>query len=155
MSTSATIGDIASVATAVGVFLGVLGLRHGRLQTRQEFEETFVQRYWNIMDRLSLGAQLGETATTLSEDDRKALLAYIVLSEDEAQLREDGWITRRTWRIWASGMADQFRQWPFSEAWQQAQAWRPDRFRCLQEVMKDPEFDPCQIWGPRQWIRGL
>ena len=52
-------------AAVIGVFAAVLQLRELSNQRRRDFENLFVQRYWKIMDDLSLEAI--ECTTLLTE----------------------------------------------------------------------------------------
>jgi hypothetical protein len=56
------IQDIATIVTAVGVFVAVLGLRAAQRQRMRQFETLYVQRYWSLMDGLSLDVLRGKTA---------------------------------------------------------------------------------------------
>lgn len=51
--------DIASVATAIGIFVAVFAVRAANLQRRRQFETVYVQRYWALIDKLSLEALNG------------------------------------------------------------------------------------------------
>lgn len=53
------VGDIALIVTAVGVVGGVLGLRQSYRERLRQFESRYVERYWQILDRLSLDALSG------------------------------------------------------------------------------------------------
>ena len=52
------------------------------------FEDFYVKRYWDLMDRLSLDALRGRgSGDPLNDNDEKAVLAYMLLCEDELDLR--------------------------------------------------------------------
>jgi hypothetical protein len=136
--------EIAWVATAVGVILVARSIRVANLQRRRQFETIFVQRYWALIDQLSLDAQKGRqpplvevddlTATPwhsqIKETDRRVVRSYLRLCEDELELRQEGWISRETWAIWQTGIAAQLERWPFKPIWcevdQQTCPARPD-----------------------------
>ncbi|MFI0404328.1 hypothetical protein [Actinomadura sp. 3N508] len=113
------IASIAATVTAVGVFLAVVGLRQSQRQRIRVFEDFYVKRYWDIMDHFSLDILYGRATSPLSENDGKAIFAYLLLCEDELDLRESGWISDATWRIWADGMRTQLGRSPFKDIWQE------------------------------------
>jgi hypothetical protein len=111
--------DLVATVTMVGVLAAVLQLGSLRKERRRAFEESFVQRYWKIMDDLSLAALKGtpppEAAVT--PGDEKAVIAFLRLSEDELDLRARGWISAGTWVLWWEGIRNQLHRWPFDEVW--------------------------------------
>jgi hypothetical protein len=111
------IGDIASIATAVGVLAAVAALRQAQRQRLRQFEDTYVARYWNLMDRLSLSVLRADGHGPPDEHDERVIRAYFQLCEDELELRKTGWISDATWRIWADGIRWQMQPWPFDELW--------------------------------------
>ncbi|GAA1866460.1 hypothetical protein GCM10009772_47340 [Pseudonocardia alni subsp. carboxydivorans] len=135
--------DVGTIATAVGVLLAVLSLRAARLQRRRQFETIYVQRYWTLMDGLTADALAGRRTDTVSPQDEKAALAYLRLSEDQLELRREGWISHETWEIWSAGIKAQLdRRWPFDVVWQKvAEANRdagPDaEYQLLRKFMND------------------
>jgi len=81
-----------------------------------------VQRYWKIIDDLSLEAVecTKPDGGVVSTTDRKAVIAFLNLSEDELDLREaQRWISANSWELWRSGMAARLRRWPFDQVWAQ------------------------------------
>ena len=53
----------------------------------------------------------------VSSSARKAVIAFLRLSEDELDLRAKDWIGADTWKLWRDGMATQLRRWPFDVVW--------------------------------------
>jgi hypothetical protein len=51
-----TVEAIATCVTAIGVMIALFGLRASQRQRLREFESFYVQRYWALMDGLSLPA---------------------------------------------------------------------------------------------------
>ena len=121
------IQDIAGLATAFAavIALGALvyaakSLGELKRQRDRQFETIFVERYWSLMDRLSLAAIKGCAQSSVDPDDEKVALQYFRLSEDELELRRDGWISDQTWAVWHEGMQAQMKRWPFCAVWEQA-----------------------------------
>jgi hypothetical protein len=63
--------DIALFITAIGVLGVVVGLRQSYLERLQQFEEKYVERYWKILDRLSLDALRPDSASKRVTRSRK------------------------------------------------------------------------------------
>lgn len=87
-----------------GSHIRALSIRASQRQRLRQFEGFYVQRYWALMDKLSLDALRGIPLETVRTSDQKAVRAYIRLCEDECELRVKGWIADATWSIWAEGM---------------------------------------------------
>jgi len=93
----------------------------------------YVQRYWKILDDLSLDSLRGSSTDKISEADEKAIRSYILLCEDELELRKEGYIADSTYKLWADGMLSQLKQPMFQRVWQriQKEAAEPDTFPYL------------------------
>lgn len=88
------IGDIASIATAVGVFIAMYQLFLSRQQAQAVFEQTFVSRFWGIED--------DRLRATESEDVNRR--RYLRLCEDQYEHARLGQLSKRTWDIWHEGI---------------------------------------------------
>lgn len=111
------LGDIASLATAVGLFIAIWQLRQQQALARSQFEEGMVARYWNILDRLSVEARLGHVAA-LTEEDRRAAHSYFKLSDEEIYLaRARKKIRKETWATWRGGIIETMKREPFLSEW--------------------------------------
>lgn len=87
---------------AGGVVLGVFGLRQNRKLRIMNFEDRFEQRYWQLMERLSLAALQGETQAdhgACGGPDEKVMRSYFRLCESELNVRAAGWVTDNTWHL--------------------------------------------------------
>jgi len=51
----------------------------------------------------------------LSERDNKSIRSYILLCEDELEMRKNGYVSDNTYDLWADGIKGQFRQRMFKE----------------------------------------
>jgi hypothetical protein len=76
-----------------------------------------VERYWGILDKLSLDALSGSSPENIIVDDNKAIRGYILLCEYELEMRENGYIADSTYKLWADGIQSQFEQPIFKEIW--------------------------------------
>ncbi len=115
------ISDIALFVTAIGVLGVVFGLRQSYLERLQHFEWKYVDRYWQILDRLSLDVLKGIRPGPMSVTDNESTRCYILLCEDELEMRGNGYISDQTYDLWADGIRTQFQQSPFKEIWMQVQ----------------------------------
>jgi hypothetical protein len=157
-----------AVAALVISVLGIIGLLTGLRQTYlarlRQFEEKYVERYWAILDGLSLPA-LSLTDQVVDEDDEKVIRKYIFLCEDELQVRSAGYISDSSYREWADGMLSQFRQPMFAEIWGKAKKeWDADErraafpFKHLDHLLDKDDIDdgdPNKMHLPARAFRGL
>jgi len=104
------------IVAVVGVTGLLFSLRQANLARLRQFEGKYVDRYWSILDSLSLGA-LSISDHSPGPDDEEAIRRYIFLCEDELQMRKSGYISDATYYEWADGIVDQFRQPMFKDVW--------------------------------------
>ncbi|MDI5975993.1 hypothetical protein [Amycolatopsis magusensis] len=94
---------VTSTVMIASLIVAALSVRAAKRQRLRQFETVYVQRYWALMDRLSLDALRGEPVGDLVDDDQRAVRAYLRLCEDQLDLRRRGWLSASTWLIWAEG----------------------------------------------------
>lgn len=151
------VADVALIVTAVGVFAAVFGLRQSNRERLRQFEAMYVQRYWSILDDLSLQVMEGTAGYSPSEADLKAIRAYMFLCEDELEMRGRGYIADTTYKMWAVAIADQFKQPIFGAVWKQVQHEEAFPYANLRALCSQPEsYDPlAEVGYVRRWARGL
>jgi hypothetical protein len=156
------VSSIALVVTAIGVLGVMFGLRQNYRERLRQFEEMYVERYWKILDQLSLDALRASCPAEVGHDDEKAIRNYILLCEDELQLRRSGYISDGTYKVWAQAIHDQLSQPMFKKIWAQVEEEaKEDRtfpYEYLRRFLngKGPEaVDPLAMSLPRRWLRGL
>jgi len=151
------VSDIALIVTAVGVIGGVLGLRQSYRERLRQFESRYVERYWQILDRLSLEALSGSCPDIIAECDNSAIRSYFFLCEDELEMRANGYIADRTYELWAEGIVSQLKQPIFAKVWEQVSEERKEHevfpFANLNRLL-DTGDDPLAIGICRRWLRG-
>lgn len=140
----------------------MFGLRQNYHERLRQFEEMYVERYWKILDQLSLDALRASGPAEVGPEDEKAIRNYIFLCEDELQLRGGGYISDGTYNVWAQAIRDQLSQPMFKKIWAQVEEEaKEDRafpYEYLRRFMdgKDTEaVDPLAMSFPRRWLRGL
>lgn len=150
------ITDIALVVTAVGVLAAVFGLRQSNRERLRQFEAMYVQRYWSILDQLSLDALNNSSSDSIDDGDRKAIRAYFFLCEDELEMRGRGYIADSTYEIWAKATVAQLKQPMFQAVWEQVVKEATFPYEHLKDLLSEPEsYDPLTAGFLRRWLRGL
>jgi hypothetical protein len=101
----AIIGVIASVATAVGVFLAFRQLRLTKQQAITSFEDTISREYRELTTSIPTKALLGkELSDTEHEKALDGFYHYIDLSNEQIFLRQRGRVSLETWEFWRDGI---------------------------------------------------
>jgi hypothetical protein len=150
------LADIALVVTAVGVVAAVFGLRQSNRERLRQFEAMYVQRYWSILDQLSLDVLAGSAADAASDADMKAIRAYLFLCEDELEMRGRGYVADTTIRIWADAAVAQLQLPAFQEVWEQVLKEASFPYEHLRALCSQPgSYDPLTVGFMRRWARGL
>jgi hypothetical protein len=150
------------IAAAAVAFAG-LAFRASLQQRLRQFEGMYIQRYWSLMDRLSLPATRGDIHLQIEDSDEKVIRAYFRLCEDQLELRQNGWISDRSWRIWSAGITAQLHEPLFNHLWRKVDAEAkarvpegvPPRFALLRVLIVDEHEDPCEMGRWNRWIAGV
>src|SRR3954468_10915936 len=111
--------DVIDVVMTASLILTMLSLRASQRQRLRQFETLYVQRYWALLDRLSLTGLRGDATDEVSAEDERVVRAYLRLCEDQLELRRLGWIGTSTWAIWIDGMRAQLGRRPFDLVWKE------------------------------------
>jgi hypothetical protein len=107
----------ALIISVFGFFGLLFSLRQTYRARLRQFEEKYVERYWSILDDLSLSAlRMSDQEPDASEE--KIIRKYLFLCEDELQMRKNGYISDSTYEEWADGMRDQLAQPMFKKVWE-------------------------------------
>lgn len=140
----------ASVASGIAIW-------QVRTQRVRQVEDVYVARYWSLLDRLSTRTLRGIEPDSLSELEEAAVRLYFRLSEDEADLRAQGWVSDDTWRDWGGAIHSQMHRPPFDRLWaetsQDSDAGRDYEFRHLRQLWHDAAYDPAPSRIFRRWLR--
>jgi hypothetical protein len=133
--TIGTIDLVASVATAIGVMVAAWQLALSKGQARTEFEDNLNMQYRGISRRLPINALLGDT---LDPAEQQSALAdfyhYFDLSNEQAFLRRQGRIRKRTWENWREGITQNLEKPAFAAAWKEITK-RSQSFNDLREFV--------------------
>ena len=77
---------------------------------------------------------------------RLAIRLYFRLSEDQADLRAQSWVSDDTWREWKGAIHSQMSRSPFNRLWdetrQNSDEGRDYSFQHLREICRNADYDP-------------
>ena len=141
-----------SVLTAVGIALVVLQFIGERTSRHREFEMMYVQRYWQISDHLPREFVQGLDDFRITRKNRLAFLDYLLLCEDELDLRSRGYITDPTWAIWESGIQSAIDN---SQLLNLMGSFSNDRLARLRHAVRTGITDPLEKSTLSKWWFGL
>lgn len=150
------LADIALVVTAIGVLGAVYSLRQSYRERLRQFEAMYVERYWSLLDQLSLSALKGSPFTEISETDERAIRAYIRLCEDELEMRQNAYVGDTTYRIWSDAICEQFKQAMFQQIWGAIRKESTFPYSHTERLLGEGKnYDPLQMRAWRRHLRGL
>ncbi|MDJ0457731.1 hypothetical protein PUN71_011005 [Arthrobacter sp. NQ7] len=142
---------LAHAATVVAVLFLVPQLIGARAAKHRDFENLYVQRYWNLMDNFEGDAWTEALGDDQQSADKARVNAYLHLCEDELDLRRNGFVSTKTWDIWADGIGSQCRLAPYTRA---LDAMNPNELPTLRHFLATGE-DPLKMFWWRKWWTGL
>jgi hypothetical protein len=141
------IQDIASVATAIGVFFAASQLWYTRSRAITTFEDSLNNEYRQITNRLPTEALLGEA---LTPDGKKAhfhnFYAYFDLTNNQIFLRQIRRISKKTWEFWAEGIQMNLARPAFADSWAEISRRAGSDFSELRRLISE-DFKK----DPRSW----
>ncbi|MDX3853522.1 hypothetical protein [Streptomyces sp. AK02-01A] len=156
--TAGTWVTVAAVAVAV-VTLALNGIWARKHHVKQT-EQFYLARYWNIIDRFPKEAMVNGPSGELNDAQQHAVLLYLRLCEDEADLRSMCMVSDAVWQAWEKGIRSQLCHWPVAGQWQRISGGdlavrNKGQFKHLRALMATDAYDPCQRNRPGRWRRGL
>ncbi|WP_431710465.1 hypothetical protein [Glutamicibacter uratoxydans] len=145
---------VATFLTTIGV-LGIIWQIIGERRTRhREFENMYVSRYWSIANNLPRRFVCGHPDYEANEKEVVALTEYLLLCEDELDLRMRGFVTDQTWEIWAEGICAASSDKKLREL---ASTFPPGRLTNFKTLLESgsSSFDPLAWSKTKRWWNGL
>lgn len=140
---------IAQFATVIAVGAAFLQLIGARAAKHRDFENLYVQRYWNLMDAFEGDPWTATSIDGLEERDRSRISAYLQLCEDELDLRRNAFISTKTWGIWVDGMKSQCARPAYKDALNMLD---PAELPALRDFIDNGNKDPLKMnWFLRWW----
>jgi hypothetical protein len=143
------IGQFATVVAVGAAFLQLIGARAAK---HRDFENLYVQRYWNLMDRFEGNPWTATSVDDLIESDRSRVSAYLQLCEDELDLRRNGFISTKTWGIWVDGMKSQCARPAYKDA---LNAVDIAELPALRDFLENGNDDPLKMSRFLKWWTGI
>ncbi len=126
---------IASVATAVGVAVGVWQIRESSKIAQAQFEDSLDQQYRALAHGIPVDALIGrELAPDKSEATRELIYNYLDLSNEQVFLRKRKKVRKETWADWCSGIQANLSKPAFASVWAEVKREAPGTFSFLEEL---------------------
>jgi hypothetical protein len=114
----ATLADLASIATTIGVFFAGWQVSQSRKHHVTNFEDDLAREYRVLLKGIPVGLLLGDVPT---EDEYRDCLddmfRYIDLCNEQAFLHQKGRVRGETWIFWKDGIASNLKRPAFKRAW--------------------------------------
>ncbi len=139
--------SIASIATAIGIFLAVFELRGNWKLSQSQFEDSLDQQYRELAKGIPVDALIGKTVTTEKKEiTRELIYNYFDLSNEQVFLRKRRRIRKDTWLDWCAGIQAHLQKVEFQNVWQEMKTESPQTFTFL-EKLEETNFEG----DPAQW----
>jgi hypothetical protein len=150
-----SVGEIASLATAVGVVLVALQLVLGRRQARVALEDELSREYREIATRIPVPAFFDKLDPELPLPDLhehiREYVRYLDLSKQQVFLRMQRRISARTWQLWRDGIRDNLERDGFNRAWIYVRTHSTKSYDELGSLCADWASDP-GWWNVPWWL---
>ncbi|MBT2871087.1 hypothetical protein AB0900_22875 [Streptomyces cellulosae] len=134
------------ITLVVGLVASFIAIWQARTQRVRQVEDVYVTRYWSLLDRLDPRTLRGLDGHDLSKEEELAIRLYFRLSEDQADLRAQSWVSDDTWREWKGAIHSQMSRSPFNRLWeetrQDSDEGRDYSFQHLREICRNADYDP-------------
>lgn len=142
---------VAQFATVIAVVFAILQLIGARAAKHRDFENLYVQRYWNLMDSFLGDPWTASSVRQLPRRDRSRIMAYLQLCEDELDLRRNGFVSTKTWGMWTDGMISQCSRPAYADAIRNLPV---DELPALRKFLKS-HTDPLKMNRIQKWWTGV
>jgi hypothetical protein len=127
------------LATAAGVFLAWIQLKHHQEQLRVDFEDRLSQQYREAIAGIPIDAMLGRpSGTELDAGALTAFYRYFDLTNEQIYLQKEGRISDETWESWLDGIRMNMRRPAFVAAWGIVAHSVPESFDELRALIPPP-----------------
>ncbi|WP_145985725.1 hypothetical protein [Microbacterium phyllosphaerae] len=94
----ANFANAATVLTGVAVVFAVVPFFQARKRERQDADQWYVDRYWQLQDQKR--PRRGRGRQVRVDSPFAVRWAELRLCEDELDARANGWITNDSWAVW-------------------------------------------------------
>lgn len=129
---------MASIATAIGVAIGVWQIRESSKVAQTQFEDSLDQQYRHLTHGIPVDALIGKTVSKQQwPATRELIYNYLDLCNEQVFLRSKRKVKRDTWHDWNAGMRANLRKPAFVQVWDEVKAAAPGTFSFLERLEKD------------------
>jgi hypothetical protein len=129
---------VASLATALGVFLAAWQLWEGRKIASASFEDSYDQQYRALAYQIPVDALIGKP---LADEKRlvarEAVYNYLDLCNEQIYQRHKKRISIDRWQEWLAGIEQNLRRAFIAEVWSEVKADSVETFSFLERLEKD------------------
>ncbi|MBS9405362.1 hypothetical protein KG088_17260 [Halomonas sp. TRM85114] len=138
---------IASIATAIGVALGVVQLHLSKKLAQTQFEDSLVQQYRVLAKDIPVDCLIGkEVSQEQWPDIRELIFNYLDLSNEQIALRANRRIGKKTWKDWKDGIIENLDKPAFSRLWDEVKESSPGTFSFLEKLELSGFNDDPKSW---------
>jgi hypothetical protein len=129
--------SLASLATAIGVFVAGRQIQEARRQAVIEFEDSMSSQYRDLIKGIPVEALLGENLEEkVFRENLSEFYHYIDLSNEQVFLRSHGRVSRETWQNWRDGIHTVLAKPAFALAWKEIHQRSPGSFEGLRRLIE-------------------
>ena len=138
------VNALASIATAIAVFMAWWQIRLAKQLAKTQFEDDLSRQFREIIQKIPVDALLGKELDEESyRESRDDFFRYIDLCNEQVFLRMNDRVSDATWKLWSDGIRAFLNRPAFKRAWLEFTKESPDIFRELRVVYEeDFKFDP-------------
>ena len=137
--------NIASIATAIGVFVACYQFYDSKKINKTSFEDSIDQQYRNLSMEIPVDALLGKEISKDKLELRELIYNYLDLCNEQIFLRKSKRISSERWKGWCEGIESNLSKPAFLEVWNEIKREAPDTFSYLEKLVTDKfETDPIE-----------
>lgn len=136
---------VASLATAIGVFIAAWQIRESRKLALTSFEDGIDQQYRKLAMDIPVDALIGKPINDKKYELREIIYNYLDLCNEQTYLRQKKRISKNRWKEWNDGIKDNLSKPAFKEIWNEIKDKAPKTFTAL-DLLEKGEFkiDPAK-----------
>lgn len=142
--------------TSMAILLAAWQILFHARQMHRDLEMEYVKQFWLIFEKASTSWRLTNFRGKPETDaDRRAIVDYLQLCEDEVELRRSARVTDSTWRLWASAINSMLALEPFRSTLNGADEELYPELRTMLRTSEPAKYDPLTKGSFWRRFRGL
>lgn len=138
---------IASIATAIGVFMAAWQIWESRKLAEATFEDSFDQQYRALSHMIPVNALLGKP---LSDEEksiaREAVYNYLDLCNEQIFQRFKSRISKDRWCEWSLGIKENINRPFIKSVWNEVKDSAPNSFSFLEKLENESFNTDPKVW---------